>query len=585
MFICSFEFGFDLIVSGVNKSKMLKSFFQKHKIVAKISSNTKVCSFVLRQNPRNFFSYSSHRSPSEHRGIFSETSDIKDNCLIETAYEYEDEKDSEDFENTKSLEILVEEQMCNLNQYTKNLISYIKQPHSLKAIVEDISNKEIEDIIKDLAEAFKDVDNMIKDKIFSDDSIDLNKFLNIFRAECVRRLKINNVSEDKFISLSNEHFLDVLKLGDYWRCLEKRKSKNSFLFFLVNNIGDTETGRSIQRFKHFTKDGFVTYCRLVRHTTILPTFHSYYVLIKFLDLLEQMNQDDVGEVCSTIYYHSFHLACEHPVNILLKTKLIDYLKDNFSSITSRNLWKISTVLSPRFDYIFPLSLTPNIKEIQNLVASDHHRFYIKSLITILNVGNISHVGTGEGTDRSLVDCIVKRLLDNPEEVLELNSKEIAILALAIHFKKDSPAGRYLLVKLVPRLCDQLKINEGLNCKSILLTTLQMAHFGLYETHLLEDLFQCPSISKVTGDGVRKMAKNLVYVGGYNNQSGLAKSAGDLLQLQGMVQMEFPSYSGPKIDLMDFEKKWISMRGQTPLEILKERKEMFSGQFNGHVPGK
>ena len=105
-----------------------------------------------------------------------------------------------------------------------------------------------------------DIDVKLKDKIFNDDTIELNLFLDALRAECVRRLKFYKVSKDKFISLLNEHFLNVLKFGEVWRFLEKCKKKNSFTFFLVNNTGDTETGRSVQRFKHFTKEGFVMYC-------------------------------------------------------------------------------------------------------------------------------------------------------------------------------------------------------------------------------------------------------------------------------------------------------------------------------------
>ena len=105
-----------------------------------------------------------------------------------------------------------------------------------------------------------DIDVKLKDKIFNDDTIELNMFLDALRAECVRILKFYKVSKDKFISLLNEHFLNVLKFGEVWKFLEKCKKKNSFTFFLVNNTGDTETGRSVQRFKHFTKEGFVMYC-------------------------------------------------------------------------------------------------------------------------------------------------------------------------------------------------------------------------------------------------------------------------------------------------------------------------------------
>ena len=76
-----------------------------------------------------------------------------------------------------------------------------------------------------------DIDVKLKDKIFNDDTIELNLFLDALRAECVRRLKFYKVSKDKFISLLNEHFLNVLKFGEVWRFLEKCKKKNSFTFF------------------------------------------------------------------------------------------------------------------------------------------------------------------------------------------------------------------------------------------------------------------------------------------------------------------------------------------------------------------
>ena len=48
-----------------------------------------------------------------------------------------------------------------------------------------------------------DIDVKLKDKIFNDDTIELNMFLDALRAECVRILKFYKVSKDKFISLLN----------------------------------------------------------------------------------------------------------------------------------------------------------------------------------------------------------------------------------------------------------------------------------------------------------------------------------------------------------------------------------------------
>ncbi len=427
----------------------------------------------------------------------------------------------------------------------------------LKSIVEELSQK-----------VFANIDKKEKTLILSSsDPHKIVQFVDLLRNEMVARLKKARVGEDKYISLNNENFHEVLEFSKNWIALEERKQKKSFLFWVVNNIGDSSTSVSMARFKHFTKDSFVTFCILTRHVSLMEDFHTFYVLIKFLDLFDQMNQRDIADVCATIYYHDMHLSQDHPVNIDIKTKLLTFLIDNFSELESRTLEKVCAVLNPSVEHQFPFEVIPKAKKLQQIVAKDVERFETKCLLLLINLTNNSNVTSGDGVNKHLIDVVVKRLLWHPDELWNLNSKDMASLSLAISKHRNTPYSRHLLLKMSPMMMKLIEDKPVGNTRSIIYTTLQMAHLRLYVPELLEKIFSCRKVSRME-DGTLKLVRELLYKGGggYNNNPGNAKVAEDLLMLQGMIEMELPDFRGKMIDKSDLERKWKSIRGYSPLEV-------------------
>ena len=233
-----------------------------------------------------------------------------------------------------------------------------------------LSTKEIQDLTRNLASGFVKFEGREKTGIFNDKNLKINQLINSLRIECVKRLKSRNVSPENYISTNNDNFLEVLEFCELWLHLENRKTKSSFVFWVINDIGDSETGKSMVRFKHFTVDGFVKFCNLMRHVSLGESFHKFYVLIKFLDLFEGMSETDVADVCSTIVHHNLQLGADHPVNIMIKEKLVSYLEANIETISSRSLLKICSALNPQLEYNFPWQFVEQMKRIQRSVVDD-----------------------------------------------------------------------------------------------------------------------------------------------------------------------------------------------------------------------
>ena len=62
-----------------------------------------------------------------------------------------------------------------------------------------------------------------------------------------------------------------------------------------------------------------------------------------------------------------------------------------------------------------------------------------------------------------------------------------------------------------------------------------------------------------------MAPQLKYLSPLNTKGGFFKSAGDLVHLQGMMELECPGYSGPRIT-EELEENLELMTGLTPLQL-------------------
>jgi len=134
----------------------LKHLLQKHKILAKILNCTTNSNHVYRQSFRNFLHYPSHKATSDFK-VLKRKND--EECQSSCDFK------KKDIENT-SLNLYLETHLQNLNESSKKVISYTSHPN-LQTVVEELSNREIELILKDLSEVLSDIDVKLKDKILN----------------------------------------------------------------------------------------------------------------------------------------------------------------------------------------------------------------------------------------------------------------------------------------------------------------------------------------------------------------------------------------------------------------------------------
>ena len=438
----------------------------------------------------------------------------------------------------------------------------------LKESVEKLSSSELRALVRDLS--------IIHDQLRGSDEevkLSITQLADQVRLESLRRLKSYNVTADKFISQSNDNLGDVLEFCSYWRLIDEPKRKKSVISQVINNIGDTERRTSVQRFKHFTKDTFVLFCNLMRHVHIYKDFHRYYVLVKFLDLFDQMTEEDISDVCQTLAHHGIHLPSDHPLALTIKTKLMDFMEENLHSIQSRSLSKICVAFSPSLEYQLPREIIPRILQFQKKIIEENidGRFDVKVLLNICNLTNNSLITTRSGVNKDFLDVLLGRIIQEPSSVQNLSSKDIASLTFSISKHRDTPRARLAMLSLLARLRVLLTESPAHTYKNAIFSALQLAHTGLYDKQFLAQLFSSDFVCRQTEGGGSKVSPQLKYLSPLNTKGGFYKSAGDLVHLQGMMELECPDYTGPRIT-EDLEDNLELMTGLTPLQLRKSQTE-------------
>jgi len=392
----------------------------------------------------------------------------------------------------------------------------------------------------------------------------------MIRLECNTRLKSRNVGMDKFISLSNENFEKVLELCHDWAAVEKKKSKGSFIYNVVNNIGDQQTATSSRRFKHFTRKSFVSFCILMREINLAKDFHSYYCIVKFVDLFPQMNQDDIGEVCHTFCVHgSLTPSPSHPMSVTLKTCLANFLEDNIRDIKSVNLLPICLYLGNNL----PDQLVSQCLSLQSSMFVDGlmDKHDMKTLMAVAKITSTNNLFTRTGLHKDFWDTLVDRVLEAPVDLIDeqLTSKDISKFAEMLSLQRGTPRGRMAAMNLGCIVVQRLTQNPSFNARNCLSYVLNMAHMGMYDKNLLEKLFECEAITVPSRkDGGRMMSPNLRYGSIWHNNAGMDKGGGDLLQLKGMVELEMPEFKGKLLSEQDDSVKFM-LSSKTPLEVMME----------------
>jgi len=243
----------------------------------------------------------------------------------------------------------------------------------------------------------------------------LRRIFDLLKLESNRRLSLKWVGEERFISLSNENFQSVLPFATLWAKLDPHTPSrhsydiltNSFHSNFVNRIVDSAGGVSMSRFKYFTKDSFVSFMELVQITQLRKDrkFHTYYCTIKFNDLFEQMGQDDIGKICAALVKKKIIHGSKHPMDVLIKEKIIAFLLKHRKEVTSDNLWKMSMFLGLG---TLPENLLSKFIELQEAIIRDN----LSNKISLRAISELLYV-TSEACSPELVDKWISRALCSP----------------------------------------------------------------------------------------------------------------------------------------------------------------------------
>jgi len=212
---------------------------------------------------------------------------------------------------------------------------------------------------------------------------------------------------------------------------------------------------STSRFKYFTKDSFVSFMELVGWTQLRKDrkFHTYYCTVKFNHLFDQMDQEDLGKVCATFAKKRIFHGSQHPMDVLLKEKIIAFLLQHRLDVTSENLYKMSTFLQLG---AMPENLLDKFVELQDALVRDglDDKFTLRAISELLSV-------TSSVCSSNLVDKWVCRALSSSTSELAwctsgLGSREMGDVGRIVSLQRDTPAGRALLLRLSSLLTERMQ---------------------------------------------------------------------------------------------------------------------------------
>ena len=371
---------------------------------------------------------------------------------------------------------------------------------------------------------------------------DIIRMFDLLKLESNRRLVFRLVGEGRHISLASRRFQAVLPLATLWATLDPLSTSpnsltNSFHNNFVNHIGDSATGTSMSRFKHFTKDGFVSFMKLVEVVALMKTrkFHTYYCTIKFVDLFDQMDQHDIGAVCRAFAKKGIIHGSRHPMDAAMKGKIVAFLQEHHAEVTPANLRLMARVL--RMGRL-PAALEPGLLEVQEAVVAGGRlgELGLRPVLALLTV-------TQDTYSAALVDQWVRRALVLPltragEDAVQ--PRDMADAGKLVALQRDTPAGRALLLRYAELLRDGnpagFSEHFGAVAKSSVRVLLALAQLGLYPRRQLEALFTSPGlVTEVKGE--QRLQRNILYGFKQGHKKSRDITGGLLASLVGMVELE------------------------------------------------
>ena len=220
-----------------------------------------------------------------------------------------------------------------------------------------------------------------------------------------------------------------------------------------HRIGDSAGGVSTSRFRYFTKDTFVSFMELVKVTKLRKDrkFHTYYCTVKFNDLFDQMDQEDIGKVCHTFAKKKICHGAKHPMDVMLKEKIIDFLLLHRLDLTSENLCGMSMFLRMG---TMPEKLYAKFVELQNALVQDGlaDKLTLRAILELLSVTNLV-------CSSKLIDKWICRALSSSSSDLTwcsegLGGREMGDVGRIVALQRDTPAGNFDYCIIIYACLDQ-----------------------------------------------------------------------------------------------------------------------------------
>ena len=139
------------------------------------------------------------------------------------------------------------------------------------------------------------------------------------------------------------------------------------------------------------------------------------------------------------------------------------------------------------------------------------------MVRVISWANLS---TRTGVDKDFMDSLVDMFLAAPKEVVnKLTTKDISLLFEAIRLQRDTPTGRLLFMSMTKMILQRLKEKPVQNSKSSISIALNMAHMGMYDSELLEQLFMCEGVTVPSNNAGRMVSPSLRYDSMWHNRGG------------------------------------------------------------------
>jgi len=369
--------------------------------------------------------------------------------------------------------------------------------------------------------------------------LNLRKIFDLFSLECERRLHTKKCAPEHYISITYSNIGNVLELCELWKhidLIDSYKAK-SFCVTAVNRIGDAESN-SKSKFRYMQKDIYLRFIAVMLRCELSATFHKYYCMIKFLDLLPEMNVQEIKDICYVFLKQKLFGPTNHPLEVKLRQDIMKKLLENQKDITSTNIGIISIFLRMgESSLILPDSLSLQRELYESGVVAELSPI---SLVKLASITAKLRMTKHYGCHLPTVDLLVERFsVWTNAELANLSVRDIVEIGFLLSFKRGTPAGRLLLIRIRDSLLEFAP--EKYENKDITIFLLYLAKLNLYSYQACDLLFRSSELTEVR-EGVRCISRDILH-----KQYGFTGAGPCLLALQGLLEVNCPDYNGQRLE--------------------------------------